>query len=57
MSHKCLGGCGKYIGDDRRYCTTCERNIFGNGGMKNGKEMETLGKHPDNGDEPRIEER
>ena len=40
MSRKCLGGCGKYIGDDRVYCISCEKTLFGNGGLNNGEETQ-----------------
>jgi len=41
MSHKCLGGCNKWIGDDRLFCISCELTYAGNGkyrGDGNGEE-------------------
>lgn len=41
MSHKCLGGCGKWIGEDRLFCISCELTYAGNGiyrGGGNGQE-------------------
>lgn len=31
MSHKCLGGCNKWIGDNRLFCISCELTYAGNG--------------------------
>ena len=25
MPHRCYGGCGTYISDDKKYCTACEK--------------------------------
>ena len=62
MSHKCINpGCRIWVNDDRQWCTSCEK-LFTRiericGDDSNGKEVETLGEHPDNGNEPRVEER
>lgn len=33
MPHKCLAGCGTWISDDGKYCVSCERTIYGEGGI------------------------
>lgn len=32
MAHKCEKGCGKWIADNKRYCNSCEKTIYGNKG-------------------------
>ena len=33
MSKKCLGGCNRWINEDREFCVSCERTIYGEGGV------------------------
>lgn len=49
MSHKCLGGCNKWIGEDRLFCIACEKVYARNGSGKNGQE--SSGSPDDSGDE------
>lgn len=54
-AHKCLC-CGVYVNFDRTYCISCEKTLFGNGGVGNGKAVETSGNITSDRDETRVEE-
>ena len=56
MPHKCYGGCGTYISDDRVYCVNCEKERYGNGGVTDDEELETSGDDSDDRDDPGFKE-
>lgn len=52
MARRCLGGCNKWISDNRLFCISCELTYAGEciyGGEGNGEE--TSGNPDDSGDE------
>lgn len=54
MPHKCLFCKSVWVNDDREYCNSCEKSLFGNGSIRNGDEEEN--RSSDNSGSPECED-